>query len=277
MTRPARIRLVATDVDGTLVAPGGAVPGENRAALREAAARGVAIALATVRVRRTALRIQDELGVPVHMVCQAGATVHAADGTLLREEAIPLDLAREVAAFADAQGFGVLATVAGEHRRGPGHENALPSDRPPQAEAPTNLSMVDVAPTRFMVTGARGVGLLMERFAGAPLRIVRHYRPDGSILDAAITAAGATKERGLGFLLAHLGLAPEAVLAIGDAESDAAMLRAAGVGVAGGDAHPAARDAADWIAPRAVECGVAAAVRRFTGGDGAAPGATRAR
>lgn len=257
------IRLVATDVDGTLVLPGGTVPKENRAALREAAARGVAIALATVRIRRTALRIRDELGIPVHMVCQAGATVYAADGTLLREETIPLDLAREIAAFADASGFGVLATVAEEHRRGPGHENALPSDRPPQAEAPTNLSMIDAPPTRFMVTGARGVELLRARFAGAPLRIVRHYRADGSILDAAVTAAGSTKEAGLAALCAHIGVAAAEVLAIGDAESDAAMLRAAGVGVAVGDADASAREAADWVAPAAADFGVAAAIRRF--------------
>ena len=257
------IRLVATDVDGTLVLPGGTVPEENRAALREAAARGVGIALATVRVRRTALRIQDQLGIPIHMVCQAGATVHAADGTLLREETIPLELAREIAAFADARGFGVLATVDGEHRRGPGHENALPSDNPAMPEAPTNLSMVDTPPTRFMVTGALGVNLLLERFAGAPLRIVRHWRADGSILDAAVTAAGATKERGLAALCAHLGVDAGEVLAIGDAESDAEMLRAAGVGVAVGDADAAAREAADWIAPRASDFGVAAAIRRF--------------
>jgi hydroxymethylpyrimidine pyrophosphatase-like HAD family hydrolase len=131
------------------------------------------------------------------------------------------------------------------------------------AEAPTNLSMIDAAPTRFMVTGARGVDLLRERFAGAPLRIVRHYTADGSILDAAVTAAGSTKEAGLAALCAHLGVAPAEVLAIGDAESDAAMLRAAGVGVAVGDADAAAREAADWIAPSAAEFGVAAAVRRF--------------
>jgi len=259
------IRLVATDVDGTLVVPGGPVPDENRAALREAAARGVGVALATVRVRRTALRIQAELGIPVHMVCQAGATVFDADGRLLLEEAIPLDLAREIAAFADASRFGILATIDGEHRRGPGHENALPSDRPPMPEAPTNLSMLDAPPTRIMVTGPRGVGLLMERFAGAPLRVVRHYRADGSILDAAVTAAGASKESGLAVLLDHLGMAPGEVLAVGDAESDAAMLRLAGVGVAVADADPPALEAADWIAPRAVECGLAAAVRRFAG------------
>ncbi len=47
------IRLIATDVDGTLMEPGTTVPEGNRAALREAARRGVRIALATVSGRAT--------------------------------------------------------------------------------------------------------------------------------------------------------------------------------------------------------------------------------
>jgi hydroxymethylpyrimidine pyrophosphatase-like HAD family hydrolase len=261
------IRLVATDVDGTLVLPGGTVPGENRAALREAAARGVTVALATIRVRRTAQRIVEQLDLPVPLVCQGGATVFDSGGRLLHEETIPLDLAREIAAFADERRFGLLTTIDGEHRRGPGHEVVLASLMDPIPEEPSNLATVVAAPTRFMVTGERGASLLLERFAAAPVRIVRHYRADGTLIDAAVTAAGATKERGLAILCGHLGVAPGEVLAIGDGESDAPMLRFAGVGVAVGDADPSAREAADWIAPHAAAFGVAVAVRRFAGGD----------
>ena len=261
------IRLVATDVDGTLVVPGGTVPEENRAALREFAARGGIVALATVRVRRTALRIVEQLGLPVPLVCQGGATVHDADGRLLHEEAIPLDLAREIAAFADAEGFGLLTTIDGEHRRGPGHEIVLASLMEPLPAAPSNLATVVAPPTRFMATGARGVERLRERFTGAPVRVVRHYRSDGTLIDAAVVSARASKDGGLALLCGRLGVDREEVLAIGDSESDAPMLRWAGVGVAVGDADPAAREAADWIAPPAAAGGVAAAVRRFVPGN----------
>jgi hydroxymethylpyrimidine pyrophosphatase-like HAD family hydrolase len=261
-----KIRLVATDVDGTLVIPGGTVPEENRAALRDAAARGVTMALATIRIRKAALKVVQQLGLPMPLVCQGGATVYDAEGRLLHEESLPLDLAREIAAYADANGLGLLTTIDGAHLQGPGYVSGLTGVLDPMPHQESNLATVAKAPTRFMVTGERGVNLLLERFSGAPVRIVRHYRADGSLIDAAITSAGAAKDRGLAILCAHLGVAPEEVLAIGDGESDAPMLRFAGVGVAVGDGDPAARAAADWIAPPAAAFGVAAAVRRFAGG-----------
>jgi hydroxymethylpyrimidine pyrophosphatase-like HAD family hydrolase len=257
------IRLIATDVDGTLMTPGTTVPEGNRAALREAAAKGVRIALATVRVRTTALRIVEELGVPCSLVCQGGAVVHDEAGSLLHEVALPLDLAREVAAFADERGLGLLTTIDGLHRWGPGYVSGLPGVPKAREVFRTNLETVTRAPTRFMVTGERGVNLLLERFGGAPLHVVRHYRQDGSIIDAALTAKGATKETGLAALCRALGVAIGEVLALGDAEADVGMIRAAGVGVAVADAAPDVRAAADWVAPPAGECGVAAAVRRF--------------
>lgn len=257
------IRLVATDVDGTLLLPGHALPPENREALREAAARGVRVALATVRVRRTALRVVEALGIPCGLVCQGGATVFDEEGRLLHEVPIPLDLARSIAAFADRHGLGLLTTIDGEHRFGPGYETGLPGVLEEQPRLRTNLEAVDRAPTRFMVTGSRGAELLLAEFRDAPVRIVRHFRPDGSLIDAALTALKGTKEDGLAVFCARAGIAAEEVLAIGDAEADLGMLRWAGVGVAVGDAPEGVRAAADWVAPPAAEGAVAAAVRRF--------------
>ena len=52
-------------------------------------------------------------------------------------------------------------------------------------------------------------------------------------------------------------------LALGDSESDIGMIRMAGAGVAMSDAHAEVRAVADWVAPRADESGLAAAVQRF--------------
>jgi hydroxymethylpyrimidine pyrophosphatase-like HAD family hydrolase len=103
----------------------------------------------------------------------------------------------------------------------------------------------------------------MRTFGDAPLRFVRHYRPDGTLADAAITHAGATKQAALALLCRDWSIDPQHVLAIGDAEADIGMLQMAGVGVAVGDAHPSVRAVADWVAPNAADAGVAAALRRF--------------
>jgi hydroxymethylpyrimidine pyrophosphatase-like HAD family hydrolase len=266
------IRLVATDVDGTLMAPGEKVPEGNFVALREASARGVHLALATVRTRKTAERITTSLGVPCSLICQGGATVFDAGGRLLFEHAIPLDLAREMAAFADEQGIGLLATVDGEHRWGPGYVPGLPGlqDRPPPLR--TNSEAVTKGPTRFMATGKRDVDLLRKRFESAPLRIARHFAADGSVVDVAITASGATKEGGLAVLCESLGIGLQEVLAAGDAEAEIGMIRAAGIGIAVANAMPEVRAVADWVAPAAEECGIAAALRRFVLNPGPGPG-----
>jgi hydroxymethylpyrimidine pyrophosphatase-like HAD family hydrolase len=270
------IRLIATDVDGTLMEPGTTVPEGNRAALRAAAGRGVRVALATVRTRVTARRIVEELGVPCGLVCQGGAAVYDEDGRLLHEVLLPLDLARTMAVFADEQGLGLLTTIDGEHHWGPGYVSALPGVPKARETYATNLATVTRAPTRFMVTGERGVNLLLERFGGEALKIVRHYRADGTLLDAAITAAGGSKEEGLAALCRGLGIGLDEVLAIGDAEADIGMIREAGVGVAMGNADPKVRAVADWVAPPAWKCGVAAAVEKFVlradGGGSAPPG-----
>jgi len=257
------IRLVATDIDGTLLVAGEPVPEENRAALREAAARGAIVALATVRIRRTAQVVVEALGLPCPLVCQGGATVHDAEGRLLHEVAIPLALAREIAAFADRHGIGLLVTADGEHRFGPDYEPGLPGLPEPQVRHRTNREAVDRPPTRIMVSGERGTELLLAAFRDAPLRMGRHFRRDGTIIDAAVTARGGTKEEGLALLCGRLGVAAEEVLAIGDSEADAGMLRWAGVGVAVAGAPESVLAAADWVAPPAAAGAVAAAVRKY--------------
>lgn len=257
------IRLIATDVDGTLMPPGGEVPAENREALRAAAERGVHVALATVRFRPSAMRVVDALGIPCHLVSQGGATVYDPEGRLLHETVIPLDLAREVAAYADANGVGLLTTIDGEHRFGPGYVYGLPNLPAPPPPVSSNLAALTKAPTRFMVSGERGVDLILGRFGGDALRIVRHFREDGSVVDAAVTAGTASKESGLAALCGGLGVGMDEVLALGDAEADVGMLRAAGVGVAVANAPSVVRAAADWVAPAAAACGLAAAVRRY--------------
>jgi Cof subfamily protein (haloacid dehalogenase superfamily) len=75
--------------------------------------------------------------------------------------------------------------------------------------------------------------------------------------------AGLSKATGLAWLASYLGVAREAVLAVGDNDNDAPMLEWAGVGVAMGNASPAARAAADWVAPNVADDGVAVALEKY--------------
>lgn len=256
------MKLIATDIDGTLIDHTGRLPEANRTALAQAHARGVRVALATVRKRDAAEVIVRQLGLPCLLICEGGAAVYDERAAPLRTLTMPLELARAVAALADEHGLPLLTTVDEVSYFGPGS----PAPRfmaKSGVDVERNLDALAGPPTRFIVRGARGVELLMQTFAGAPLRFVRHYLPDGSLYDAAITHLEATKELALEFLSARLEIPLAQTLAIGDAEADIGMLRAAGAGVAVGDARAPVREAADWVAPPAAQAGVAAAVRRF--------------
>jgi 5-amino-6-(5-phospho-D-ribitylamino)uracil phosphatase len=96
----------------------------------------------------------------------------------------------------------------------------------------------------------------------------RYYSREGAAISAVLTHPRATKEDALAELVEQIGVRREEVLALGDAEADAGMIRWAGVGVAMGNAMPEARAAADWVAPSHDEAGLAAAIERFVPGTG---------
>jgi Cof subfamily protein (haloacid dehalogenase superfamily) len=78
-----------------------------------------------------------------------------------------------------------------------------------------------------------------------------------------ILPPGASKGDGLRRVLAHLQIDPARVMALGDGENDVEMLQLAGLGVAMGNAMPAAQQAADVITATNDEDGVAQALARF--------------
>ena len=256
------MKLIMTDIDGTLIDHERKLPHANVRALAEAHARGVRLSVATVRKRDAALKIVNMLGVPCMVVCQAGAAIYDENGATMQTISIPIELASAIAAICDAEHLPLCTTVDEVNYFGPGL-SSLKVVVAPGVQVARNHDALHTAPTRLIIRGEVGVTRLMRAFAAAPLRFVRHYEPDGTLYDAAITHIDATKERAFDLLCARLQIAPADVLALGDAEADIGMISRAGVGVAMGDARPEVRAAADWVAPPAAEAGLAAAVRRF--------------
>ena len=72
------------------------------------------------------------------------------------------------------------------------------------------------------------------------------------------------KEVAMAEVLANYGIAPEESIAFGDAENDIAMLRAAGIGVAMGNATPEAKAAADYVTDDCDDDGLLHALEHFS-------------
>src|SRR3954468_14024943 len=105
------MKLIISDIDGTLLGFDGALPEQNIVAFGQAAARGVRLALATIRKRDSAEQIARRLCVACTLVCDGGASIYDEQGARLHSLTIPLELARSLAALADAHQLPLLTTI----------------------------------------------------------------------------------------------------------------------------------------------------------------------
>lgn len=260
-----RIRLIATDLDGTLLSSENRVLPANRRALAQAVAQRVRLVLVTARKRASTYAVVEQLGLPCACVAHNGGRMWDWQGRELRHLVVDLDLAHAIARFADLHEIPLIMTIneidyysATYWSNTAGHQ---PEDR---VIAPLSTALV-APPTRIIVAGSAAIDRVQQAFGAASDAIVvhRYYSREGAIASAMITHPRATKEDALAELVQQIFVQPAEVLAIGDSEADAGMLRWAGLGVAMGNAMPEARAAAQWIAPTHDEAGLAVALERF--------------
>lgn len=261
------IKLVAIDLDGTLMGPDLVISGRNRAAVAAATARGVRVTIATGRMVRATAPFARLLGLSSPLICYQGAMVADMEtGAVLMHQPVPLDLAREVLDLARERSWHLHLYIDDEM-----WVEALT----PQVAAYTALAAtirprvmgelrqaLDRPPTKMLIMGPpdetqRTLAVLRERFGG------RLYLTWSLPTYAEIARAGCSKGAALEWLAARLGIAREETMAIGDAPNDAEMVRWAGLGVAMAGAGPELRAAADHVTASLAEDGVARAIERF--------------
>src|SRR5215467_2473138 len=90
------IRLIALDIDGTLLDSRWRVPEANRLAIQEAARRGIEVALVTGRRYDFALPVARDLACPVTMIVNNGGMIRSSDGQTRLKHLLECNLARTV-------------------------------------------------------------------------------------------------------------------------------------------------------------------------------------
>ncbi|MDR3514520.1 MAG: Cof-type HAD-IIB family hydrolase [Azospirillaceae bacterium] len=123
----------------------------------------------------------------------------------------------------------------------------------------TDLGTLSIAPHKLLAIGDPDQDLTNLAAALAPISAARFSA--SHLLE--ISAPGVSKANGLAAFCQHLGLALSHVAAIGDAENDLEMIRAAGIGIAMGNAIASVKEAARWVTATNDEAGVAVAIDRL--------------
>ena len=265
VTVAQRIRLIASDIDGTLIWRG-ALPPANRIALRNAQRAGYQVLLATVRKYSSAKEIADLVGISCPLICEGGATVYDHTGDCVRSIGIARDHMAVIAGAADDLGIPLLMTSDGINYATAGARSELSMFHQDItiSHAPSARQIAaDYAVSRVIVAGDVQVQQLSAAVAHLPLRIANHYTRQGILDDAVITHIDATKEAALAWWAAQHDWDWQHIMACGDAEADQAMVAAAHIGIAPGNATAAVQAVAQWVGPVAEDGAIAAALQHF--------------
>jgi Cof subfamily protein (haloacid dehalogenase superfamily) len=267
----AQIRLVAFDLDGTLMeADDHQVHPVVQAAIGRACERGVQITIATGRPFEFTHRVATELGLVTPLICHQGTVIQGMDDRLLRNRTLEAAELAPGLQLARARGWEVYLEGRGKLvlEEGREYSDRLLTIQALAVERVADLGQVTWA-NQFGIYWPGGVEPAyleeMEAAFGPAVTVMRTH-PDF----INVVPGGVDKGDALRWLAEWLEIPPAAVLAVGDSENDISMLQWAGTGVAMGSARRAVVEAADWVAPALADHGAAAVLERYVlgGGDG---------
>ncbi|OBC09578.1 HAD family hydrolase [Mycobacterium sp. 852013-50091_SCH5140682] len=269
-----RPRLIATDVDGTLLDEDEKVTPRTRAAVQAAVASGAIFVLATGRPPRWITPVVDGLGLAPLAVCANGAVIYdpATDRIVSANTLLP-DALGELAEIASRviPGAGLAVERVGisahdaatpQFVSSPGYEHAwLNPDN-------TEVSVEDLLSQPAVKLLVRKAGARSSDMAAA---LAEHvgllgditYSTNNGLIE--VVPVGISKATGVEQLAGPLGLSAVDVVAFGDMPNDVPMLSWAGRGVAMGNAHPDAVAAADEVTVTNADDGVARVLERWWG------------
>ena len=268
-----RIRLIALDLDGTLLDSSKRLSERNRAALASAAARGIEIVPTTGRFFGGMPQAVRDLPFVRYAVTINGAQVYdrVEDVAIARVE-IPLETALGVMGILDGfdciydcyqDNWGWMTEAmrnrAAEYAADPHYVEMIRTLRRPVPELKAHLAAkgVDVqkimlfARDRDIIPSIRGA--ISDRF---PDLVLTRSTPD----NLEINHARAHKGEALRLLAAHLGFGIGNVMSFGDGLNDLTMVRDAGIGVAMANAAPEVLAVAKRVTLSNDEDGVAAVI-----------------
>lgn len=240
-----KYQLLALDLDDTLLTKDKKISKENRKWINKAQEAGVTVMFATGRGMQRVEHLLEELGLSGPMVLVNGAEVWAEKGKLLERHYIKKgdihklhSLAKEV----DAPFWG--------------------------------YSVESLTKSKDWTDEMLDHDWLKFGIRNNDLNVIRKLREEASkLLDIDITRSatvnmevslkGITKESGVRSICDHLHIKMEDVMAMGDNMNDSHLIKAAGLGVAMGNADPELKEVADVITDHHEKDGVAKAIQRF--------------
>jgi Cof subfamily protein (haloacid dehalogenase superfamily) len=260
------IRLVATDLDGTLLHTDGTITERTRRTLTAVEERGVEVVFVTGRPVRWMDHLWEHVGGHGLAVCSNGGIVYDVHARAVdRARGIPQSVGRKVADVLREAVPGT--TFALEKTDGFAREPGFLPRVPPAEEIPVG-PLEEIFDDRVVKLLARHEEAEPEAFwAEVESHVGNLVTTTWSSLGALVemSAAGVTKASTLELLCQERGIGADEVVAFGDMPNDLAMLQWAGTSYAMANAHPSVLELAERTAPSTEQDGVAPVLEELFG------------
>ncbi|BBB91752.1 MAG TPA: Cof-type HAD-IIB family hydrolase [Methylomusa anaerophila] len=260
------IKLIAIDLDDTLLDDHLTISPRARETIREAVRRGVAVTVATGRMYRSALPFARQLELDVPFITYNGALIKCSiSGEIILHIPVRRELAQQAAELCRVKNWYIQTYVndmlyVKELDRYADMYSALAGVEPiPVGE---NIYKVQDPPTKMLIVSEPDnipdIQQTLQNVFNDKLYIV-----SSKPMYVEITDPAANKGRALELLAARLKIDRQEVMAIGDSGNDLEMIKYAGLGVAMGNARPEVKAAAQAVTRHNNDDGVAAAIEKF--------------
>ena len=272
------VRLIALDIDGTLLDSRWQVSEANRAAVAEAARRGIEVALVTGRRYDFAMPVANQLSCPLTMIVNNGALIRTSDGETHLRHLLDKATARSTLKATKPWREGAAVIFDRPRTNQILLESLREDDSIRYAYYKRNLEHIGVVsplensltedPIQVMFSGTvaemRAVESILRSadFSSGYRIAVTLYEPrDFAMID--VLPYGCTKGRSLAEWAARQGLQRDEILAVGDNHNDLEMLQVAGIPVVMANGVPELKTFGWHETLSNDESGVAVAIERF--------------
>jgi hydroxymethylpyrimidine pyrophosphatase-like HAD family hydrolase len=259
-------KLVATDLDGTLLDDEGRLSERTQDVLRRVQELGVRVVIVTARPLRWMEELWAQMGGGrgVGIVSNGAITYDIESREVLELHGVPAEVGLPMveAIREAAPGTAIALECLGGYRHEPEYVDLHPT--PPDMRVGELAELWDEPAVKVL---AQHLTLDADDFRSRTIDAVGESATPTWTIDhlMEISAVGVTKGGALSALCDRLGISAEEVVAFGDMPNDLAMLSWAGTAYAVANGHESVLAAADHVAPRNSEDGVAVTLARVFG------------
>lgn len=240
-----KTKLIALDMDGTLLNDEGIVTDYTKKVLKKAAEQNVHVLLSTGRPLEMCVSYAEDLQLSSYIITSNGAEIYTANQELVEQQALDVETLEKMWEIGHKKNIHMWMIASDAVFV----EGKRPSDFSDHTWLKLGYGHLNDSDKTYVMEALEKLG---------PLEIT-----NSSLVNLEVNAKGVNKANAIHSVCKRLGITMDQVFAIGDSLNDYQMIKEAGIGVAVQNAQETILDLADYVTENNNDDGVAKAIEKF--------------